>query len=149
MPWQVSWAKVLTILGTTVLIFGTGWTINGWRLEARVASLKASHAQALAKAQEAARSREKTLYEDFDKIRKNKDAKIKDIDARLAAALDSLRNRPDRLPQTPTSCAGTTGKELSRPDAEFLERFAADAQKLQSELNSCISQYNAARKALE
>ena len=143
-----SLGTIVPVLGIAAAL-GVGWLVNGWRLEARIASLKASHAQAIADAQETARKREAALYNDFDKIRKSKDAQIKTIDARLAAALVSLHNRPDRLPQAASTCVGATGKELARPDAEFLTRYAADAQELQAKLNSCIASYESARKALK
>jgi hypothetical protein len=148
MPWQLK-AVILSVTLATGMV--TGWVINGWRLEARIASLKASYAQAYAEAQEAARSKEKTLVKQSEEIRRTKDVQIQSINARLRAALNGLRQRPESrlLPTDPAIGAGCTGAQLARPDGEFLARYAADAARLQSALDQCQAQYYAARKALE
>jgi phosphoserine phosphatase len=56
---------------------------------------------------------------------------IKSNDARLLAISDGLRQRAERRAANtaaPAQCNGATGKELSRPDGEFLARYAADAE---------------------
>lgn len=148
MPWQI---KAVTIGVTLVTGFVTGWMTNGWRLEARIAYLKESYAKSYADAQDAARNREKALIKQSEEIRRTKDAQIKTIDARLAATLNSLRERPESrlLPTDPAPGAGCTGAQLARPDGEFLARFAADAARLQSAYQACLGAYDAARKALE
>lgn len=146
MPWSV-----IPSLGTIVLILGTGfaggWVVNGWRLEARIADLKASYAKAYADAQKAARSREIALQTQADAQRKKKDDQIKNINSRLAAALDGLRDRPTRndMPPAAGTCGAATGAELSRPDAEFLAGESARADEAVAMLNYCIAQYNSLR----
>lgn len=69
------------------------------------------------------------------------DAKNRDLRrtaVRLADALERLSNRPDRLPEPARpACAGATGAELARPDAAFLERYAAIARGFQVRLAAC------------
>jgi len=132
--------------GTIVLIAGmVGWAINGWRLNASIASLRASYAEEKTQALAQVRSREKGLIEAADKLRKDRDAKIKDLNGRLSTALGELHNRQNRNSSDPTNtaaCSGTTGAELSKEDAEFLVRFAAEADRAVENLNYCIAQYN-------
>lgn len=63
------------------------------------------------------------------------------INTRLAADLERLQLRPDRaddLPEAPRAdCAGATGAELSGPDAAFLTREAARADRLRAALRAC------------
>jgi hypothetical protein len=77
-----------------------------------------------------------------------KNAEIKAIDGRLNIALGELRNRPERrtdVPETAGACAGATGAELSRPDGEFLERLAADADRQRAALKQCYEVYDKVR----
>ena len=39
----------IAVLVLVALGFGVGWGVNGWRLEGRIASLRAEHAEAVAK----------------------------------------------------------------------------------------------------
>jgi hypothetical protein len=75
------------------------------------------------------------LGENATLLRKARDAEKDRISARLADAIAGLRNRPERLPDTAAAaCAGASGRELSGPDAEFLERLAAEADRLRAAL---------------
>lgn len=66
--------------------------------------------------------------------------KVRSINRRLADALERLRNRPERMPESARgACEGGTGAELSRPDAGFLEREAARADELRSALGACYA----------
>lgn len=147
--------KIVLILGTIVLIFGTGWKVNGWRLEARIADLQATHAQAYAKAQKAARDKENALTDDLAKIRRSKDAEIQNVRRSLDIALNSLRHRPER-PSMPSdtpigsgSTQGCTGAQLYREDAEVALRIARDADELRVAYKACTRAYDAARDALK
>lgn len=74
-----------------------------------------------------------------------KNAQIADINSRLASALDSLSKRPNRptgnVPSASTSCKGSTGAGLFKPDAEFLARLAARADVIAKERDACYRQY--------
>jgi hypothetical protein len=88
-----------------------------------------------------------------DKTRKAKDAHIARLAADLDAALDSLRQRPDRpadlpAPASAGAATGCTGAELWRPDAGFLAREAARADRILADLGQCQAAYEQARGAL-
>ena len=109
-----------------------------------------------AAAQAAAREKEQALQADADHLRQEKDREIRDLNARATALANSLRDRPTRptteasaLPSTtdvrPTA-TGCTGKELYRPDGEFLAREAARGDELRVLLKQCREQYETLRK---
>jgi len=114
---------------------------------------KAEQYAAYAKGQEEARQREQELQANADKLRKEKDAEIRNINARATALANSLRDRQTRPAESstvssttglrPTAC---TGKELYREDGEFLVRIAREADELKAALDQCYKQYNAARQ---
>jgi hypothetical protein len=63
---------------------------------------------------------------------------VRAINARLADALDRLRQRPARMPEPAReACKGSTGAELSGDDAGFLVREAARADELREALRAC------------
>jgi hypothetical protein len=112
---------------------------------------KAEQYAAYAKGQEEARRREQEMQQAADRLRREKDAEIKNINARSAALANQLRDRPERpaqdgaVPGAARSCVGASGKELARSDGEFLAGYAADAARLQAALDQCIKQYNSIR----
>jgi hypothetical protein len=114
---------------------------------------KAEQYAAYAKGQEEARQREQELQANADKLRKEKDAEIRNINARATALANSLRDRQTRPTQTsavPSAASvgssACTGKELYREDSEFLVGIAREADELRIALNQCYKQYNAARQ---
>jgi len=113
---------------------------------------KAKLAEEYGKAQAAAREKEQQLQAQADKLREESYEQIKDINARSDRLIDSLRKRPERpaapagaVSSTASSCSGASGAELDRANGEFLARYAADAARLQSALDTCIRQYEAVR----
>lgn len=134
------------ILAVGVLL---GWLINGWRLEARIGSIEASHAKEIGRVLAEARERDRSLLEDSERLRKDRDAKVKDLNTRLQSANAELQRRKERDSSKSTdtaACSGATGAELSKQDAEFLAGIAAEADTVVENLNYCIAQYNAIRK---
>ena len=113
---------------------------------------KAEQYAQYAKAQEEARQREQEMQAAADKLRREKDAQIRDINARATALTNSLRDRQERpakdgsVSGAPRSCAGASGAELAKGDGEFLARYSADAARLQAALDQCVKQYNAVRQ---
>lgn len=86
------------------------------------------------------------LQKAAEAAQKEKDNAIEVISGKLDSALVELRNRPPRsgrpgVPPSSGTCAGSTGAELSRPDAEFLVWEAARADRLQASLIQCYTQY--------
>ena len=113
---------------------------------------KAEQYAAYAKGQEEARQREQEMQQAADKLRREKDAQIRDINARATALTNSLRNRQERPAESSAvssaarSCGGASGAELAKGDGEFLAGYAADAARLQAALDQCVKQYNAIRQ---
>jgi hypothetical protein len=113
---------------------------------------KAEQYAAYAKAQEEARQREQEMQQAADKLRRDKDAEIRNINARATALTNSLRDRQERPTQSgdgsgaARSCSGASGAELAKGDGEFLAGYAADAARLQAALDQCVKQYNAVRQ---
>ena len=119
---------------------------------------KAEQYAEYAKGQEAARQKEQELQAQADRLRRDKDAEIRNINARATALANSLRDRNSRAPETnPSANAASTGQagprctgaELSREDAEFLAGEAARADSLRTALNQCLAQYEAARHTVK
>lgn len=100
-----------------------------------------------AEASEQARQTEHAQQEQINDALRKQLADLGNVNAGLSADLDRLRNRPRRpttVPQTSSAtCAGSTGAELSREDAEFLAGEAARADKLRASLSACYSAYDA------
>jgi len=115
---------------------------------------RAAQEAAYAQAQAEARVKEQELQANADVIRQEKDREIRNLNARTVALTNSLRDRSERpeaspLPSTATNgsiATGCTGKELYRPDGEFLAREAARADELRFLLKQCRDQYEALTK---
>ena len=116
---------------------------------------KAEQYAAYAKGQEEARQREQEMQQAADKLRREKDAQIRDINARATALTNSLRDRQERpskdgsMSGTARSCSGASGAELAKGDGEFLAGYSADAARLQAALDQCVKQYNAVRQTVK
>ena len=140
-----------------VAVAGAGGYVKGSaagkaEVQAQWDQEKAKLAEEYAKAQAAAREKEQQLQAQADKLREESYEQIKDINARSDRLIDSLRKRPERpataagaVSDTAKSCSGASGAELDRANGEFLARYAADAARLQSALDTCIRQYEAVR----
>lgn len=121
-------------------------------VQADWAKEKAEQYAEYAKGQEAARAREQEMQQAADKLRREKDAQIRDINARATALTNSLRDRQERpskdgsMSGTARSCSGASGAELAKGDGEFLAGYSADAARLQAALDQCVKQYNAVRQ---
>lgn len=116
---------------------------------------RAQQAEAHAMAMEAARQKEQELQASADKLRKDKDREIRDVNARATALANSLRVRPERpaadagpVPDTASTgsaTAGCSGPELYRQDAELLVREAERGDQLRAALKQCYAQYESLR----
>lgn len=81
-----------------------------------------------------------------DQIRKDKDAKIADINNKLVDAIAELRKRPVRPAEIPTDGQSCSGRSLYAEDAEFLVREAARADIIRTALSACYDQYDKVTK---
>ena len=108
------------------------------------------------KLKERALNTQVALQESFNNIQKDKDAKIKTLNARVASLTRSLQERPNRpepsgVPNSTgieESKPGATGAQLYRQDGEFLAGEAARAELIKEELLGCYKSYDEAKSAL-
>jgi hypothetical protein len=100
------------------------------------------------KAEKTIRDKEHQYQSDADKIRKEKDAQIRDINAKLVDAISELRKRPGRTTETTTGKTSgfCTGAQLYAEDAELLIREAARADEIRAGLQACYKQYDALKQ---
>ena len=154
-PWVIL-SLVLAVAGA----FGGGYYKGNSAGQAEVQQKwdkeKTEQYAAYAEAQEAARAREQNLQIQADRLREDKDREIRNLNARATALSNSLRDRSNRpAPEASAvpsaadarpAATGCTGKELYRPDGEFLAREAARADEARLLLKQCYDQYNALRQ---
>jgi hypothetical protein len=94
-----------------------------------------------AKQEKVIRDKEHQYQADADKIRTEKDAQIRDINAKLVDAVSELRKRPSRATEA-TNGKGCNGASLYAEDSEFLVREAARADEIRVALQACYKQYD-------
>ena len=104
-----------------------------------------------------AKETSKEIKNEITSIDSTKQNKIKDINKSSAGILNGLQQRPSRANQSDysrDSCnaespKASTGRELSREDAEFLTREATRADQLRLELDSCYKQYDLVKESID
>jgi hypothetical protein len=146
--------KLLPFFGVAFVAFATGWTTNGWRLNAKIDNMVATQAKEIADAQHKARQIEQDLQAKADGLRKDADNRIRSLTASRDSLLNELRSRSERPSAssiTPDARLGLTAKgcsgaELYREDSEFLVREAARADTLREGYRQCVTQYNEVRR---
>ena len=151
---------IIIVLIVLIVGFLTGWVTQGWRLGNEIATIQAKHEKDLGAMERAARTaeeeyreKEQRLVDSAAQAQEIRNVEVANINRKLSTALVELRSRPERIvtvtrsemPGTPAACAGTTGAELARGDAEFLAGYAADAARLEAALKQCEAQYNSLR----
>lgn len=152
------WIRLLIAVVAACATFGAGWQWSASIKDAETAQLMrqwANERAQLAETQAAemtrARQRESALLALADRLRQERVDEIRRINAQHAAAVDSLRHRPEQrasvggVPAPSEPGVGCTGEGLARRDAEFLVGFAADAARLASAYQECRVKYNALR----
>jgi len=136
------WALLTLIIA--FVLNGFYWNAHGSNAEhtRMVAKLESERAQALQKA----RDIETQWQEEVNEVTTKQAEKLAEVQHHLDVAIISLRDRPKRsatLPDTPrVECAGASGRELSREDAEFLAREAARADTIRAGLEACYAAYD-------
>lgn len=152
--WQV---KLIILI--TVLIIAFSWhkiEVNKAVTEA-VAEIELNLAKENFKLKERSLNAQIELQQSFDNIQKDKDAKIKTLNARVASLTRSLQERPSRPEPSGVSNdsgveeskPGSTGVGLYREDSEFLLGEAARAEMIKEELLTCYKSYDASKEALD
>lgn len=120
---------------------------HGWAYHKGEESRQADWDAAVVKAKKEADEQTAALAESATLLRKARDAENERNAARLDAALVSLRNRPERLPEPArAACQGSSGTELSGRDSEFLVRLAGRADQLRTALSECTAWADAVTK---
>lgn len=136
--------QLLAGVGVVVLLVVT----HGYAYMSGSKHKENEHKAELLEAQKKAQEIERTWQGAADAIVKNLEAKRAVTQRNLDIALNGLRDRPERaMPDdSRAGCKGATGAELSRPDAGFLVREAARADRLQSALTACYAYADKLRK---
>lgn len=94
----------------------------------------------------------------LENSKRSKDAEVKKYKSDLADLRSSLQQRPERTTDSGSggasstseggSSQGATGMQLYRSHSEFLVEYAEMAAELQTELKSCISDYDSIREEI-
>ena len=142
-------AKAIAFIVMAIIIFSAGWTVNGWRYEAK---LKDQLAEQLALKDKVDRDSRKLISDLQDKLSKNqtdkvkRDAKIKDVtsgrlcfDNANAIQLwnDAFISEPNLSESTPRASKETA--RASATDEEVLENINENAARWKE----CRDQVNA------
>lgn len=147
-------------IGALVALLGALWGLHVWDKAVAVHKaeeivtlrLTSKYDKKLLDAVAQAQNTRDVIEEQSQKALKDKDAKLKDSNTKLASALASLRSRPSRSEQHPNSqdvASTCTGRELSKEDGEFLAREAARADQLILERDYLYNEYEILRKNLD
>lgn len=138
---------------------GAGVYVDHSVMAGRIDKMKSAHAEELrqrevkrADDERTARNNEHQMTEAVGLAEQDKQNEIARIRNSYSAQLASLQQRADRkptnpsgLPQATPACQGSTGAELSRPDAGFLVSEAARADELRAALGACQKAYDSVR----
>ena len=152
------WQAKLVIL-TLVLVSLFAWhrvEVNK-AVTAAVAEVELNISKENFKLKERSLNAQMELQQSFDNIQKDKDAKIKNLNARVASLTRSLQERPSRpepsrVPdnsRVEEDKQGATGAQLYREDGLVLIREAARAELIKEELLGCYKSYDAAKESLD
>lgn len=132
-PWLIL-ATIIAILGAFLAGQRDGITRERTEWAARIEKERAESFKA-------GLETERNQQEKTNAALKTQAAAMARINTGLRRDLDGLRNRPERPADLPeiarAACQGTTGAELSRPDAEFLVGEAARADEQRAGLDAC------------
>lgn len=128
-----------------VVLAGLGAWAHGY--DAGKDKVQARWDQASRDAERAAEAERERLRKAEDQLRTNHAQALAAANRRLDAALDGLRNRPERppgVPETPrATCQGANGPELAGEHARFLARYAALAAEQDAALQACYASLDA------
>lgn len=116
---------------------------------AEVKAQEEARAEVARLAETGRRAAEKTHAAQMAAINERTAHEGKRIAAAVAAALDGVRQRPDRpaggagVPKDSAGNLACTGAQLYRADAEFLVREAGRADRVRNQLADCRAKYDA------
>lgn len=155
---MTAYAKATVALLLLALGFSSGFLVEHWRLGVVIADMRQTQAETESQMQAVradderiARTTELDLSTKAIATEQGKQNEIATINARLSAALASLRSRPERpasagqLSSAAADCKGATGAELYREDAAVALGIARDADIQRAALAACYQQYDDAK----
>lgn len=150
------YARLIASGVIALLLAGYGWkayNLGGNSVRVQWDADKLAIAQQSLKLSEQSTRETATLQMKHETELSTKNAKIAKLNAAVATALDSLRERPTRpvdgsLPETAAVGAGCSGRSLYAEDSRFLVSEAARADKLRIDLEACQTAYSNAHDAL-
>jgi len=132
-----------TALGAALLaaaLFGAGWQIQGWRMDAKIAALHTQHAAALADAQAAARAIETRRMEEIEHVRATAQTRIDTLrgDAdRAGAAAERLRRELAAARARGTASDTTAADRGPRqPDTTTVDMLTGLLERMEQEAQS-------------
>lgn len=153
--WQMKLAAVLIAL--SAMFFWHKSEVRSAVAE-NTAQIELQYAKEKFKLIDKAQAETFALRDQVDAITKDKNAKIKTLDARVATLTRSLSERPNR-PSSNDSVPGSASNSestgfvdasrLYRPDAEVAIWFATRTEGLKIELQSCYNQYDTVKATLD
>ena len=152
--WQT---KLVILIIVLVSLFSYHKVLVNKAVTESVAEIELNLAKENFKLKERSLNAQIALQESFDNIQKDKDAKIKTLNARVASLTRSLQERPSRPEPSGVSNdsrveetkQGATGAQLYREDGLVLAREAARAELIKEELLTCYKSYDTAKAALD
>jgi hypothetical protein len=118
-------------------------------LKAQVLEQETTRAEIARLAEAGRRAAEKTHTAELAAINRRTADEKNRLDAAVAAAIAGLQHRPDRparggaVPSDSAPAVACTGAQLYRPDAEFLVREAARADRVRINAADCQARYDA------
>lgn len=138
----LKWQMLLLVL-MLLLAFATGWWARDTLAAIDRMEEAVRQAQAMREAVQGARAEEQRLQKVTNDALEKQARDAARVAANLAAELHGLRDRAERAERmsadSRAACAGADGRELSRPDAEFLARLAARADEQRAALSACYA----------
>ena len=145
----MNWLAVAFAVVFSVATFAVGYDYGRRTTKLAWEEERVVIAQKVLVAVQQAREKEAKLVIEMEAQRREYEKKVRNISSQLDSILAGVRERPDRSDSTTVSKVTTTncvctGAQLARRDAEFLARYAADAERLAEAYNTCRTAYDAA-----
>lgn len=156
----INWGRVAAALTLLAALSAGVWKIyhvgvvsGRADVQAQWDQARVAQAESDLKLETDTRARELALQADADTLRRTKDAQLNKLRLAHATALDGLRSRPERPPQSDVPSSAVSGdgcypSQLYREDASVVVEFAAEADQLRINLGRCQDAYESVRNGL-
>ena len=164
-----SGVKIAVALAIVTLIISFSISVKVWyngkinqAVTQAYSTMQLDYAKRYIKLQDRSDEKEITLKNDIDKIRKDRDEKLKNANLQYNA----LSSWINSLPKQSASSAGSSGQVSSNPgdsedgskdvigvirrqDADDLAKYASDAEEIRLGLLACYAQYDSVKTTLD